>query len=352
MKRKIALVMYSLNIGGAEKVLADLSIEYAKEYEVTLILFDTSLMYYSYAGQIIDLQLPALEGALKKVVNMLRRAWRLHQIFKAQRFDHIISFMENANFPAIMATRNVIASNHCNPNQMPPVEWLLARWLYPKAKKIVAVSNAGAEIFRQRLHLHNITYLHNPISLKRIADLSADPAEHIPEKKFIVAVGRLSPEKNFSSLISAFANFGLSSEYQLIILGEGAERAALTEQIQSNDLSEQVKLMGFVGNPYPYLAQAECLVLSSLHEGFPVILPEALACGCPVIATRCETGPEEIIEHEKNGLLVPVNDISALAEALQRLLKDKVLYESLKENTKPSVQHLDIGEVAKRWLEL
>jgi N-acetylgalactosamine-N,N'-diacetylbacillosaminyl-diphospho-undecaprenol 4-alpha-N-acetylgalactosaminyltransferase len=110
--------------------------------------------------------------------------------------------------------------------------------------------------------------------------------------------------------------------------------------------------MGFIANPYPYLVNAKCLVLSSLHEGFPVILAEALACGCPVIATRCETGPEEIIDHEKNGLLIPVNDTYALAEAMNKLLNDPVLYGAIKQNTRSSVQHLDIEEVAKRWLEL
>ena len=344
--------MYSLNIGGAEKVLADLSIEYAKEHDVTLVLFDSSLMFYPYAGKLVDLNLPVKNGTINKFINMLHRAWRLRRFFHAQQFDRIISFMENANFPAIMANKNVIASNHCNPNHMPPVEWLLAKWLYPRAKKIVAVSKAGAEIFKERLHIDNITYLHNPISLKRIAELSAQSIENKPEKDYLIAVGRLSPEKNFSSLIAAFAGSGLSDQYQLLILGEGDERTSLTEQIDKAGLQKSIRLMGFVGNPYPYLSQAKCLVLSSLHEGFPVILAEALACGCPVIATRCETGPEEIITHEKNGLLVPVNDTPALSEAIQRLLNDKALYQRIKENTKPSARHLDIGEVAKRWLEL
>lgn len=351
-KQRIALVMYSLNIGGAEKVLADLSIEYAKAHDVTLILFDTSLMYYPYAGKLIDLALPTVNGTVKKTINLLRRAWRLRKIFREQRFDHIISFMENSNFPAIMASNQVIASNHCNPNQLPGLEWLFARWLYPKAKKIVAVSKVGAEIFRQRLNLTNITYLHNPISLKRIAEQAQQPVTNLPNRDFIIAVGRLSPEKNFKSLIAAFAEAGLQQDYQLLILGEGTEREALTAQIQTAGLSDHVSLMGFVGNPYPYLSRAKCQVLSSLHEGFPVIIAEALACGCPVIATRCETGPDEIIEHGKNGLLVPVNDDHALAQALKQLLLDNNLYQTIKGQTQASVQHLDITEVAQRWLTL
>ncbi len=351
-KKRIALVMYSLNIGGAEKVLADLSIEYAKSHDVTLILFDTSLMYYPYAGKLIDLNLPTVDGTIKKTINLVRRAWCLHKIFRQHQFDYIISFMENSNFPAIMASRKVIASNHCNPNQLPRLEWLFARWLYPKTKKIVAVSKVGAEIFRQRLKLTNITYLHNPISLKRIAEQAQQPTPDLPKGDFIIAVGRLSPEKNFKSLIAAFAESGLQQSHQLLILGEGTEREALSAQIQTAGLSDRVILMGFLGNPYPYLSQAKCQVLSSLHEGFPVIIAEALACGCPVIATRCETGPDEIIEHGKNGLLVPVDDNHALAEALKQLLLDPLLYQTIKNQTQASVQHLDITEVAQRWLSL
>lgn len=352
-KKRIALVMYSLNIGGAEKVLADLSIEYAKTYEVTLVLFDTSLMYYPYAGKVIDINSPASQSKFKKAAHLFYRAWRLRQIFRENQFDHIISFMENANLPAIMANGNVVAANHCNPNMLGKWEWWFMRWLYPRAKKIVAVSKAGAEIFRQRIGLTNVTYIHNPISLKRIAEQSQQAAEVELPDKFIVAVGRLSPEKNFKSLISAFAKSGLPEKgYELIILGEGAERQALTVQIKTEGLIGRVSLPGFTANPYVYLTKAKCLVLSSLNEGFPVILAEALACGCPVIATRCETGPDEIIDHEKNGLLVPVDDTPALTQALDRLISDTGLYQAIKSNAKDSVKHLDISEVAQRWLEL
>lgn len=350
-RKNIALIIYSLGMGGAEKVLADLSIEFAKQHNVTLIIFDGSRTHRNFQGELVNLNLPSVKGTLAKLINLVKRTWYLRQFFEKQRFDHVISFMEHANFPAILASSNVIVSNHCNPKTFSRQEWLFAKYLYPRAKKVVAVSQAGETIFRQHLVLDNLTYLHNPIDLSVIHQ-KAGELVNVPNKPYLIALGRLCPEKNFAGLIDAFSQSKAAKTHQLLILGEGAERKILEQKIDGLGLQEKVILKGFCDNPYPYLKQSECLVLSSIAEGFPVAIPEALACSCPVIATRCETGPEEIIQHEKNGLLVPVNDVTALVTAIDRLLTDKQLYQTLKENASDSVKHLDISQVAQRWLAL
>ncbi len=109
---------------------------------------------------------------------------------------------------------------------------------------------------------------------------------------------------------------------------------------------------GFMRNPYPYIAKARCLVLSSLHEGFPVILIEALGLGRPVISTDCETGPREIIRDGENGLLVPTNDPQALAIALDRVCLDADLHQQFQQHAALSVEYLDIEKVAEQWLAL
>lgn len=353
MRKKIALVVYSLGMGGAEKVVSDLSFQFAKQHDVSLILFDGRSRYYPYAGELIDIQLPSKHGFIPRLLNFFERAWQLRQIFRAERFDTIISVMEHASFPSILASRKTIAANHCNPDRnFSRFDWLFAKWLYPRAKKVVAVSQEGRRIFYERLGLQNLACLYNPINLGRMHNLSAEhPAVRI-EGDYIVAAGRLSPEKNFTCLIKAYASSQASAHFKLVILGEGKERQALENLIRELELQERVVLAGFMRNPYPYIVNAYCLVLSSLHEGFPVILIEALGLGCPVIATDCETGPREIVRHGENGLLVPTDDVDALSAALDHLCLDRKLHALFQQNALPSVEYLDIEKVAEQWLDI
>ncbi len=353
MRRKIALVIYSLGMGGAEKVVSDLSFQFAREHDVTLILFDTSRMYYPYAGELLDINCPSADGFVPRAMMFLKRANVLRQIFRVRRFDTIISIMEHASFPAILANRKTIAANHCNPERnFSRFDWLFARWLYPRAHKVVAVSRDGMRIFAEKLGLQNLDCLYNPVNLPRIRQLATEhPAIAMPGK-YLVAAGRLSPEKDFTNLINAYAMSKLRETHQLLIMGEGNGREVLEQQIRTLGLENRVRLPGFIANPYPYIAGAECLVLSSRHEGFPVILIEALGLGKPVIATDCETGPREIVRHGENGLLVPVGDTQALAEALDSVCLDDAVHACLQEKAAGSVQHLDIARVAEQWLAL
>lgn len=353
IRKKIALVVYSLGMGGAEKVVSDLSFQFAKEHDVSLILFDGNSRYYPFAGELIDIQRPSRHGFMPRLLNFIDRAWQLRRIFRAEHFDTIISVMEHASFPAILACRRTIAANHCNPDRnFSKFDWLFARWLYPRAKRVVAVSRDGMRIFSERLGLQNLDCLYNPVNLSRIRDLSEEhPAVHV-EGNYIVAAGRLSPEKNFSSLIRAYAASKARQHFKLVILGEGRERHVLENLVRELGLGRQVLLPGFMSNPYPYIANAHCLVLSSLHEGFPVILIEALGLGKPVIATDCETGPREIVRNEENGLLTPPSDDTALSTALDRMCLDRELHDRCQKNAVSSVEYLDIEQVAERWLAI
>lgn len=353
VRKKIALIVYSLGMGGAEKVVSDLSFQFAKQHDVTLILFDGESMYYPYAGELIDIHCPSRDGLVARFFNFLERARQLRAIFRVKRFDTIISVMEHASFPAILASRETIAANHCNPDRnFSQFDWLFAKWLYPRAKKVVAVSHDGVDIFRKRLGLQNLGCLHNPINLHNIHELAREHPAFRVEGKYLVAAGRLSPEKDFLTLINAYSASAVKEDFQLVILGEGKERSRLESRIRELGLQQQVHLPGFMRNPYPYIANAHCLVLSSQHEGFPVILIEALGLGKPVISTDCETGPREIIVDGENGLLVPVNAVSALSKALERLCLDESLYRYCQQNALPSVENLDIEKVAEQWLAL
>ncbi|MEZ5476111.1 MAG: glycosyltransferase [Thiolinea sp.] len=169
--------------------------------------------------------------------------------------------------------------------------------------------------------------------------------------RYIVAVGRLEQQKRIDRLLEAFARSRLRKTHQLLILGEGSLRQPLELQVQALGLTGQVLMPGNVANPHPDVLQADFLVLASDHEGFPMVLIEALALGKPVISTDCATGPNEIIRHEHNGLLV-VLDAVALAAAMDRLSLDRQLHAHMAAHAAESVAHLSIERIAERWLEL
>ena len=159
--------------------------------------------------------------------------------------------------------------------------------------------------------------IHNPVDVDRIRAL-AGPAlgDRTPsqEQVRLVAAGRLVPQKGFDLLLAALSR--TPPRVHLTLLGEGPERARLEDQVRSLGLQDRVRMLPFAPNPYPEMARADAVVLSSRHEGFPNVLLEAAACGRPVIAFRCPGGIDEIILEGETGLMVPPEDVEALAEAM------------------------------------
>ncbi len=354
-RKKIAFVIHSLGRGGAEKVVSELSLYFAAQgHVVTLLVFDGRNVGYPYGGQLLDLDVPSGQGLLSRSLILLKRAWRLRAVYRQAHFDQIIAVMESASFPSLLVNRGTIASNHCNPDlYFSRMEWLLSRYLFPRAAQVICVSKAAEQVFRARLPARvPLGCIYNPVDLPRLHEFSTRRAAVGLEGKYIIAVGRLETQKRVDRLLAAYAHTRLKDEAKLLVLGEGSLRPALEAQVKQLGLQGRVLMPGNVANPHPDVLKAEFLVLSSDHEGFPMVLIEALALGRAVIATDCATGPNEIIEHEQNGLLVPVDDIPALAAAMDRLYADEVLQARLARNAIASVAHLSIERIAANWLEL
>jgi glycosyltransferase involved in cell wall biosynthesis len=136
----------------------------------------------------------------------------------------------------------------------------------------------------------------------------------------ILGVGRLAKQKDFSTLLKAFAQVRAVRTARLMILGEGRKRAQLETLVRTLGIADDVALPGFVPNPFPYMAHASVFVLCSAWEGLPGALVEAMACGCPVVSTDCPSGPAEILAEGVYGPLVPVKAITALARAILSVL--------------------------------
>lgn len=203
----------------------------------------------------------------------------------------------------------------------PLLAWLTRRY-YPRADAIVAVSDGVADDLATvaRLPRDRVQTVYNPTDLDLIDRRAAEPAPHPwlddGGAPVIVAVGRLAAQKDFATLLRAFARVRERRPARLLILGEGRLRPALEAQVAQLGLGAAVALPGYAENPFAALARADLYVMSSRYEGLPGALIQALACGCRVVSTDCPSGPAEILDHGRYGRLVPVGDAPALTEAM------------------------------------
>ena len=189
---------------------------------------------------------------------------------------------------------------------------------------VVAVSRGVADNVSAAIGVPagKITPIYNPVFTPDIARraeaMPAHPWFGDDGAPVILGAGRLAPQKDFPTLIEAFRRVSAARTCRLIVLGEGRLRPQLEGQVRALGLEDRVSLPGWAENPYAFMSRAALFVLSSRHEGFPGVLIEALACGCPAASTDCPAGPSEILENPE--LLAPVGDPEALSQVMLRAL--------------------------------
>jgi glycosyltransferase involved in cell wall biosynthesis len=213
---------------------------------------------------------------------------------------------------------------------------LLARFLYPMSDKITAVSRSCADDLGALgiTPSKDVTVIYNPVVSDGLDRLKLEAPEHpwLRDKKapVILAAGRLAPEKDYDSLIAAFAGIG-DRAARLLILGEGGERERLESMVRDLGLSDRVSMPGFVDNPYAYMSRADVFVLCSRFEGLPGVLIQAMACGLTPVVTDSPGGAAEILGDGLRDYLVAVGDVRALSEAVSAALRNPLPPEALQE---------------------
>jgi glycosyltransferase involved in cell wall biosynthesis len=225
-------------------------------------------------------------------------------------------------------------------------------FLYGNAEQIVVNSNAMSLQFTGNFGfpLERVRTIYNPLDIDTIMAQSLWETAIVPAEGnvgIIVGMGRFSREKGFDLLLRAMSR--VRAPARLLLLGEGRAEEKLRKLAKELGISEKVEFLGFRKNPYPVLRDATVFVLPSRYEGFPNGLAEAMALGVPCIATRCRTGPEELIADGENGLLVPVEDPETMARAIDRLLGDPELRERLGASARKSVQTYNSGEIVRQY---
>jgi glycosyltransferase involved in cell wall biosynthesis len=359
---KIALFLPSLNGGGAERVFVSLANGLNRQgIHVDMVLSLATGQYLSMLDKeirVIDFHSRQVFFSLPKLVNYLR----------TEQPEFLISALENANTWAIIAKKLcgsptlVVISEHNNWSQIlsnkPPLKeklmFQIARFVYPRADQIVAVSQGIRTDLLQMIHLdaRQVRCIYNPVVSPNLAVRAQAPVNHPwlndKEMPVLISIGRLMPAKDFENLILAFQQARISAPCRLLILGEGPERGRLEAAIRRLGLTEVVSLPGFVENPFAWLSKSDLFVLSSRYEGLPTVLIEAMACGLPVISTDCISGPAEILENGKYGDLVPVGNPAAMAAAIIKNLRR----ENPKSNLNARAMDFSVENATNAYIDL
>ena len=234
----------------------------------------------------------------------------------------------------------------------------LKRYLLPSADAVIAVSSGVAEDLKRNIPgaADLVEVVPNPVVSDELEDRAAAPVDHPwlsdPQVPVILSAGRLVPHKDHPTLLMAFAEVVRSRPARLIILGEGPDREKLTALAREFGIADLADFPGFVHNPYSYMSRASVFALSSVTEGLPTALIEAMACGTPVVSTDCPSGPGEILEDGRWGRLVPVGDWQSLSKAILDTLDSPPAPDLLKSraqaySVRPSVdRHLQLAGAA------
>ncbi len=354
--------MQFLGQGGAERVTLDLTRELAQFFDITLLLFRPSAGYQTEVDPRVHIEvlLRKEERIRKYLPRVLSRMIRM-----AREADVVVAGLEQETTylsaaAARLARRPCVAISH-----IPLLKWielgdntlfhrLASRASYRQVQKVAPVSKAVGN------HLHyefgvpedRLRVIHDPVDLQRVRRLAREVPEWLPPTdRFVVASGRLEPEKGFDILIRSLALLPPERRPHLVILGEGSRRADLTGLAQELGIRDLVHLPGHQTNPYPVLHKASAFAFPSRYEGFGLAFVEALALGVPVVASRIPA-VEEICSGVNCAVLVDPDDPSALAHGLDQLLSDKDLRAQVAAEGVQRAKNFDVQKIAAQWREL
>jgi glycosyltransferase involved in cell wall biosynthesis len=363
----IAVVIHSLTGGGSEHAAAMMASYWASQgRNVTLITLDSvSNDSIPVAANVHRIGLGLLQpsrGPLAALAANYRRIRQLRKVIQEAAPDVVISLTERMNVVTILACRKtrfqVIACERTDPrhHQIGRMWERLRRWSYPKATAIVVQTDAVRKVVDPMAGQVPVRVIPNAVRFQK-GDESIARIELETEKKWIIGVGRLSHEKGFDRLISAFARIAsAASGWNLVLVGDGSERERLEAQAKQLDVVDRVRLVGWQESVENLVAQSAIFVLPSRYEGFPNALLEAMSCGIAPIAVDCESGPREIISDGVNGLLSGSGAdefvVTELASNIQRLIADESLRERLGHAAQEVANTYDQESHFKSWDDL
>jgi glycosyltransferase involved in cell wall biosynthesis len=409
-KKNILLLIHQLYGGGAEKVISNLSIHLPEYYNVNVAIYNNiNETGFTYGGNLIKIKLPyssnpATNPFHKRFIRFVVLINQLRKIKRKYSIDVCVSFLEASNFVNILSRRKekvIISvrsflSHEFKDDRRLTIFHPLIKMLYKRADRIVV----PAELLKHELNRNfgiqeeKVYVIYNFVDRDRINFLANEPIPGLHEKIFntgpmLINVGRLSNAKAQWLLISVLKRVKqFLPATRLVILGEGNTRTKLLDTaekeglrvFQENTNSKSsadefdVYLIGHQNNPYPYLKRSTLFIMSSVYEGFPNVIIESMACGLPVLASDCPTGPREIldpptkeyipaktVELAEYGVLVPAfvpeksnseEYIDAAQNAVRHILNNQEARQYYRMQSAKRVKDFEKETIIKRWLHV
>lgn len=357
----MAFFIPTMQLGGAEKEVSNLLKYFSHIHEVYLILMSKNILHEIPKNvHIIFLeQTSQQESYFLKFLKLPILSLKLKNICQKYEIDTLLSFLTRPNYIAVLSkffnnNSKIIINERSTPsfiyssNLSGFINRFLIKRLFFRADQIFANSKGAKEDLEKNYGCKNVFVFYNPLDLEFIN--SVKPIKRVDKKPIFITIGRLDEGKNHTLAISAMKQV----DGVLYIIGDGVLKKRLSSQIKKDGLEHKVFLLGSKKNPYKELKSADIFILTSLYEGFPTVILEALACGLPVISSDCNSGPREILatdeksefknsfEIQKYGILTKLNDKNSLIDAMNFLLKNDIIKNSLRLNAKKRAEKFDM----------
>ena len=338
----VAIFLTYLRGGGVERVIINLARGFVEQgLSVDLVLVRKEGDFLSLVPpevRVVNLEGKRLISSVPALVRYLKENKPVAMLSAMQDINLVALWsrrLAGVSTRVVVSVHNTVSQESQNSTQLKRrIAPYLARKFYPWADGIVTVSQGSADdLMHLGLSSERIQVIYNPVVTPELFEKAKELIEHPwfepGSPPVILGVGRLEKQKDFPTLIRAFAQVKQQRPARLMILGEGKDRPELEALVQELGLDHDVALPGFVANPFAYMASSAIFVLSSLYEGLPTVLIEAIAVGTRVVSTDCPSGPAEILENGRYGKLVGVGDIKGMAEAIVSTLENPPDSESL-----------------------
>ncbi|MBN2406731.1 MAG: glycosyltransferase [Elusimicrobia bacterium] len=349
MKRiKILFVLDSLHIGGAQRAFINI-LRY-----IDRDMFEVGLALVKKAGEltellpediaVYDMNCQAARYALFRTAGIIRK-FSPDIVFSTLSYINELVYLSRKLVrnppPAVMRCANFESINLGTESFLTR---MLMKKAYGSADRVIALTRTMREDLSDSFGIDGgkISVISNMVDSAAVGkdaeeDVEEDLFRHRREVPYVIGAGSLTRQKGFDYLLKGFAQYRKEKEMKLIIIGEGEMRDELVKLASILKIENDLYMPGQKANPYKYIAKCDVFVLSSLWEGFPNVLLEAMACGVPVISTSCQSGPSEIITSGLNGILVPAEDADSIAHALKRVVEDFEYRNELARNAKETV---------------
>ena len=334
---RICVFMHRFDDGGAEKVTIRLLNElHARGHEITLaVRYNEGPAKENLSPDIrvVDMALPK-EGKLRKNI---RNVWFLSRMMASGDYNVLVAILSDmsqvaalskwvsrSKLPLVSVVHSTLSVEKMTFRK---VRNRLVRFFDRQYDKVITVSHAVREDYIRYCgsSCKKVVTVYNPIVDNSILNKAQEYSDHpwlVPDRDFrtLVLAGRLSYPKNHPLMLRTLKELRKFGDYRLILLGEGELRQELKQLARVLELEPWVDFHGYVKNPYSYMAQADCVVLSSRYEGLPTVLVEALACGSRIVSTDCPSGPAEILQ-DRYGILVEPDNVQALVQGIRRAME-------------------------------